>query len=183
MLSRLFDRRSQIEIGESSGILRVTIRPAGRWFFLLLAAAVEVAAAIMLKNVLIAAGFCGRLVIVAGSFAFLTGIAFEFFLTQIIEFNAQELVISKDFRGWERRQVYPMAECSQLEWIPNASNSEDPGLRCKVGRRTIRFAKGMSEKESVEILVALQKYLPDVAHQILAVAKSNEHFVTLGLNS
>jgi hypothetical protein len=137
----------------------------------------------MFKNVWIAAGFWARLVIVAGSFGFLSGIAFEFFVTQIIEFSAQELVISKDFRGWERWQVYPRAECSQLEWIPNASNSEDFGLRCKVGRRTIRFAKGISESESLEILIALQKYLPDVAHRILAVAKSDEHFITLGLKT
>jgi hypothetical protein len=124
-----------------------------------------------------------RLMVVAGAFGFVSALAFEFFMTQIIEFSAQQLSFCKDFHGWERRRTYPMAECSKLEWEPERGESQMSGLRCKIGWRTIRFAKGLSEEESNEIFAALQKYLPEVFGRICSIPKSEEHFITLGLKS
>jgi hypothetical protein len=183
MLNQFSDGRSRIEIAASSGALRVTIHPPARWYLLLGTLVVEIVFAVMIKDVWIAASWWVRLLLSAGVCGSLAALAFEFFITQLIEISAQDLIVSKDFHGWERRQVYPINECSQMEWEPNRGESQTCGLKCKVGSRTIRFAKGLAEEESIEIIVALQKYLPDVANRICAVAKSDEHFITLGLKS
>jgi hypothetical protein len=172
-----------IEIAESSGILRVTMRPRARWYFLPLVLAVELAVFVMLKDVWIAASLWLRLLIVAFAASSLAAIGSEFFVTHVIEFSAEDLTVRNDFHGWERRQVYRMNECSQMEWEPGRAKSHTCGLKCKVGWQTIRFAKGISEEESIEIFVALDKYLPDVAKRICANQKDGDHFIRLGLKS
>jgi hypothetical protein len=54
-------------------------------------------------------------------------------------------------------------------------------LKCKVGWKTVRVCEDLSEEEAVEILVALQEYLPEVAQKMCSYPNSKEHFLTLGL--
>jgi hypothetical protein len=182
MLNQSSNQHSRIEIAASSGTLRVTIHPT-RWYFVLVALAIEIVFAVMIKDAWRAAGPWVRFTIGAGFVVSLSGIAFASLVTQLIEFSAQDLIVGKDFHGWERRQVYPINKCSQLEWEPNRGESQTCGLKCKVGSRTIHFAKGLQEEESIEIFVALQQYLPEVSRQICAATKFDEHFITLGLKS
>ncbi len=113
---------------------------------------------------------------VAGWFYQLSG-------SEIIEFDAQKLSISKDILGWNRTSEYSINDCSQLEWRETTSGEGDVnGLQCKVGWRTLKFAQYISEDEAIEVLTALQTNLPDVAQRICEMQDTiKKHFTTLNL--
>jgi hypothetical protein len=179
----MFDQRPQIDISSSSGILRVTMHPRARWYVLPVMFVVEVFVGYSVLREWATANILFRSIVVAGALGLLTATAFEFFVTQIIEFSAKQLSFCKEFHGWERRRSYAMEECSRLEWHSERGESQLSGLKCKVGWRTIQFAKGLSEEESSQIFAALQTYLPEVFRALCSTPKSEEHFITLGLKS
>jgi hypothetical protein len=47
--------------------------------------------------------------------------------------------------------------------------------------RTIKLFEDLSETESIEILTALQKYLPEVAQKVCSYPQSREHFLSLNI--
>ena len=102
--------------------------------------------------------------------------------SEMIEFDARRLFITKQMLGWTRVLEYPVSQCHELEWREAQSEGDTSGLQCKMGWRTIKFGKYISEDEGIEVLTALQNNLPDVAQQLLATPDSKNHFTTLNLS-
>jgi hypothetical protein len=93
------------------------------------------------------------------------------------------MTVRKDVIGWERIREYSVDSCSELEWLPASKESHGSGLQCKVGWRAIRFAEYISERQGVEILAALQQYLPDVSRKMGTMPGTGKSdFITLGLS-
>jgi hypothetical protein len=80
------------------------------------------------------------------------------------------------------KKEYQTQECSGLEW-EHGGEHRQTGLKCKIGLRTIHFDEGLSEDESIEMLVALDRHLPELARKIRSYPNSKEHFITLGLGN
>jgi hypothetical protein len=104
---------------------------------------------------------------------------YQLSVSEVIEFDANGMRIRKDILGWERLREYRIEDCRSLE--PHVKDEGDQyGLQCKVNWRTVRFAEYISEDQANEVLVALQRELPDVAGKL---ESSPMHFTTLDLNS
>jgi hypothetical protein len=147
-----------------SGVLRVTITPRPPWILLLLEVCT---AAIFGVNASLAtpSGNWYRILITLISLSALFAMLYQLCGEEVIEFDAQKLVIRREIFGWTfRSSEYPISECRELGC--RAQKSE-PGsrLECKVGWRTVRFGKYISPAEAIEILEALQANLPKVAQQ------------------
>lgn len=103
--------------------------------------------------------------------------------SEVVEFDAQKVSISKNILGWTRTSEYLLNRCRELEWRDATSDGDSSGLQCKVGWRTVKFAKNISDDEATEILRALQKNLPEVATHLCAMPGSGKkHFTTLNLS-
>lgn len=100
--------------------------------------------------------------------------------TQLIEFDQLRITTCKEVHGWERKKEYKVEDCTEFQWDEGAEGQRQ-GLKCKVGWKTVMICEGLSEDETTAILVALQKYLPDVAQRICSQPSDKEHFLTLGL--
>ena len=105
---------------------------------------------------------------------------YQLSVTQVIEFDSQRITVCKEIRGWERKEEYRVEDCSELEWS-EGSEHQPAMLRCKADRRTVKVCEDLSEDESIEILTALQRRLPDVAQKLCSYPRSKEHFLTLGI--
>jgi hypothetical protein len=176
----LFKRSAKIEIVASSGILRVTVPPGRSWFFVLIVLAANVAVAVVTYRNWAQTPLWLRIwiiwVIISGALA----LVYWLLVTQIIEFDALRLTVCKDIHGWERKQEFQIADCSELEWVP-ASDGRSAGLQCKVGWRRVMVGKDLSEDEVADVLTALQKSLPAVAQKMCSYPNFKDHFITLGL--
>jgi hypothetical protein len=106
---------------------------------------------------------------------------YQISVTEAVEFDSQRITVCKEIRGWEREKEYSVENCSQLEWS-QGSEGQPPALNCKVGWRTVKLCQDLSEDESIEILAALQRSLPDVAQKVCSYPNLKEHFLTLGLD-
>jgi len=102
--------------------------------------------------------------------------------SEVIEFDARQLRITKDILGWTRVTEHPIEACTELEL--HEKGEDDPcGLQCKVGWRTVKFGAYISEEQAIRILTALQRELPDVAYRLGTSPEGKKHFITLGLSS
>jgi hypothetical protein len=173
-------RSAKIEIVASSGILRVTIPPTGSWPLIVVAIATDVVFVAMMYTIWAQMPLWFHLFVIWVLVSSSIGLVFQLTATQIIEFDALRLMICKDIHGWERKKEYKIEDCSELEWLP-AAKGRPAGLKCKVGWRTVILGKDMPEDEAVEVLSALQQYLPAVAQKLCSYPSSKDHFLTLGL--
>lgn len=108
---------------------------------------------------------------------------YQLFGYEVIEFDAQKLVITKEVLGWSRRREYRISDCSDLAWHEASDEGDTEGLSCKVGWRTVRFGEYIPESEAIEIFTALQTNLPEVADQMFgSSAPEKKHFNILDLN-
>ena len=164
-------------------MLRVTVHPRPNWLVALLEfASVAVFVTIIYRN-------WGRMdsmlrtLFSVGFVSTVLGLIYQMSGTEVIEFDAQKLTISKGVgvHGWERKREYPVKDCSELEWIEGTEDTH-ASLKCKVGWRTITFGGYISETRAIEILTALQRTLPDVAQRMCSFSEGKKHFITLGLN-
>jgi len=169
---------SRISLVFSSGVLRVTIPPKRSWVLILLEIVVFSVVLVWAYSLWAKTSFLFHGLLIWGLVsAFLTMI-YQFSVTQVTEFDSQQIAICKEVRGWERKKEYRVEDCSELEWS-EGSEHQPAALKCKVGWRTIKVCEDLSESESIEILTALQGYLPDVAQKL---SSAEEHFLTLGLD-
>jgi hypothetical protein len=175
-----FKRRPRIGIVASSGILRVTVPPGQSWFFILVVIAANAAVAVVAYNGWAQMPLWLRIWIVWVIIGGVLALVYQLSVKQIIAFDALRLSVCKDIHGWERKQEFQIADCSELEWI-RGSEGRPSGLKCKVGWRTLMVGKDMLEDEAVEVLVALQTSLPAVAQKLCSYPNSKDHFITLGL--
>jgi hypothetical protein len=101
-------------------------------------------------------------------------------VTQSIQFDLRYLAKCKDFHGWEKRREYKVENCTELEWSEGTEDSP-AGLNCRVRSRTIKLFEDLSEAESIEILTALQQYLPEVAQKVCSYPESKAYFLSLNI--
>jgi hypothetical protein len=168
------------EITSASGTLRVTIVPKPHWLSLLIEAIALVLFAIYTIHQWAAQPLWFRALLVWGIGSGTAAVFYQLSGTEMIEFDPQKLVISKQVLGWTRVREYPIAECSELESARPTENNHS-GLQCKVGWRKVKFGDYMSEDEAIEVLTALQNTLPDVAQKLGATTEGRKHIITLGL--
>jgi hypothetical protein len=176
----LFYRRRQIEISESSGTLSITVTPRPHWIEVLLACGLLIGSGALLRRDwasdtnLERAYFLAVFVMVAGGFAIYLS------TKQVIEIDSRKIKVRKDLRGWESARGYFLSDSSQLEWFKGAEH-EPSGLRCRVGTTPVMLAKWITEDESLEILTALQRAIPEAAEQLCKQPGGRKHFTTLAI--
>jgi hypothetical protein len=179
----MLKRERAVEIVTASGTLRVTVDPKPAWLPML-AEAIGIA----VFGVFVVRGWASmtvwyRALLVWGIGSACVAWLYQLSGSEIIEFDAQKLVISKQILGWNRAREYALTDCRDLEWREPTGEGDTYGLRCKVGWRTVKFGEYISENEAIEVLTALQTSLPDVAQQMFATSPaSKKHFTTLDLS-
>lgn len=172
--------RSRIDIANSSGMLRVAIRPKPHWLLILSEVGIISAFAFLLYRNWAAGPLVLRVVPVFVIISSVLDLIYRFSGTQIIEFAPREITVHTEIRGWERKKSYNLEDCSELEWC-DGSEDVPSGLMCKVGWKTVTLSKHLTENDAIEILTALQTSTPDVAHKLCSYPGNKEHFITLGL--
>jgi hypothetical protein len=170
-----------VEISTTSGLVRVAVRPRTHWFFMLAQAAI-----LLLFTKLLIGRWVGMPLLWRGLAAWAvvaTMVAWFYQLSgsEVIEFGPQKLSVCKDNLGWERRSEHLIEACTELQWH-EPGDSDNGGLQCKIGWRSVRFGEYISEDQANEILAALQRTLPDVAQKMGAMpSQGKSPFITLGL--
>jgi hypothetical protein len=124
-----FKRRARIEIVASSGILRVKVPPRESWFLILFVMAMDIAFAVMAYNSWTQMSLWVHIIFVWAIISGALALVHQLAVTQIIEFDALRRTVCKDIHGWERKQAYQIANCSELEWVP-ASEGRSAALHC-----------------------------------------------------
>ena len=163
-------------------MLRVTIHPRVRWLLLLAEIAVSLIFAQTVYRGWAAMQVLFRVLVIWGLVGSAAALIYQLSGSEVIEFDEQRLTVCKEIHGWERKKEYPLAQCNELGWS-SAGEDRRPGLTCKVGWRIVRLGIDLSEAEANEILVALQRNLPDVAQKICSFPGGKGHFLTLGLDN
>jgi vacuolar-type H+-ATPase subunit I/STV1 len=171
---------TRIGIISSSGMLRVTIPPRRSWLLILMGIAVFFVGAIWVYGLWAKVSLLFHVLFMWGFVSALLALIYQLSVTQVIEFDSQRITVCKEIHGWERKKEYRVEDCSELEWS-EGSEHQPPMLKCKADWRTVKVCEDLSEDESIEILTALQRSLPDVAQKICSYPKSKEHFLTLGI--
>ena len=178
-----FFKTRKIEIVGSSGRLRVTILPKYPWISVPIGITAILFFGLFLYRSWAELSLFLRTMYVWAIVGGVLALVYQLSGREIIEFSSDKLSVCKDIHGWERKKEYQTQECSGLEWERGAGEDRQAGLKCKVGSKTIRFGEGLSEEESIEILVALDRYLPEVAQKLRSYPDAKEHFITLGLGN
>jgi hypothetical protein len=132
----LFKRQRAVEITALSGTLRVTINPRPAWVLLFIEALLAVVFGVM--------GFRGWGSMATGYrvcliWAVASAVIVWFYQlsgSEVVEFDAQKIIISKQILGWNRATEYSVSDCRELQWHTQ-SEEDSYGLECKVGWRTI----------------------------------------------
>jgi hypothetical protein len=161
-----------------SGTVRVTVIPNPAWIAMLVEAIGIVIFGVYIFRAWPSMPLWYRTVLTAGGASAVLAWFYQLSGSEIIEFDAQKLVISKEILGWNHTREYAMTDCRDLAWREGKGESDNYALQCRVGWRTVRFGKYISESEAIEVLTALQTNLPDLAKRMLA---SKKHFTTLDL--
>ena len=179
----IFKRERAIDIVAASGTLRVCVTPKPAVLAMVIEAVVVVLAAGMFLRSWASMTTWGHVLVVWGFASAIGAWFYQLSGSETIEVDSRKLSLTKQIFGWNRTREYEVSECHELEWRKPKSEGDACALRCKIGWRTIRFGKYVSENEAIEILTALQANLPEVADQLLSTRDSaKEHFTTLKLN-
>jgi hypothetical protein len=177
----LFKRERAIEVQAVSGTLRVTVAPKPAWILLLVEGGGLLIFSFYAFHRWASMPSWDRAILIWIIVGAVVAWFYQLSGSEVIEFDSQKLSISKSILGWPRTADYPLDRCRELEWRDENSEGDSSRLQCKVGWRTVKFAKYISEDEATEIVTALQKNLPDVATRLLATIDSKQHFTTLNL--
>ncbi len=161
-------------------MLRVTISPRRSWLLILLEIAVFLIAVIWVYGSWTRFSPLFHVLFIWGFVSAALAMIYRLSVTQAVEFDSQRMRVRKDIHGWERAKEYRIEDCSELEWS-EGSEGEREALKCKVGWRTVKVCEDVSEVESIGILTALQRCLPEVAQKICSYPNSKQHFLTLRL--
>jgi hypothetical protein len=178
---RLPNTDPTIDISANSGMLRVTVHPGRSWLVVLLGVGGIIIFGIMMYRNWASMSHMFRVLFVWALISGTAALIFQLSGTEIIEIDAQRLIVRKEVHGWERKREYNVEECRELEWMQGVENTPQR-LQCKIGWRTVRFGEDLTENQAIEILAALQQSLPDVAQQLCAYPEEKKHFITLGLS-
>jgi hypothetical protein len=154
----------KVDIVTGSGMLCVTIHPRRDWLAGLGALAADAVFVAILYQLWSRMPFTVRLIwifiLIFGSLS----TVYEYLCDEILEFDSQKLTIRQGVHGWERKREYPIEQCSDLEWCQGRKGGSY--LAFRAGKHSIKFGKRLPEDTANEILIALQRALPDVAQKI-----------------
>lgn len=179
----LFRRERSVEIVAASGTLRVAVHPKPAWLALAFETAATAAFIFFVLRGWSSIALWNRALLAWVVATSVVGLFWQLSGSEIIEFDSQKLSVTKEIFGWNRTTEYAIEKCRELEWRDQEREAGHYGLQCKVGWRTIKFGRGISEDESIEILTGLQRALPEVAQQIFATSGAGkDHFTTLKLS-
>jgi hypothetical protein len=172
---------TRVRIVSGSGMLRLTIPPSRSRLLILLEIAVLLVGMKWVYGSWTRISALFHVLFIWGFVSAALGLIYQLSVTQVVEFDSQYMTLCKEIHGWERKKDYKIQECSELEWS-EGSEGEPEALKCRVGRRRITVCQDVSEAESIEILTALQRSLPEVAQRVCSYPDFKEHFLTLGLD-
>ncbi len=178
---RLSNTDPTIEISTSSGMLRVAVHPARSWSFIALEVGILTLCAFLAYENWVKASPLLRVIFALALSSSAVGLTFQWAAVEHIEIDSNKITLCKDLRGWERKREHKINECRELEWVEGSEDSPQ-GFHCKLGWRSVVFATGITEAQSIQILKALQQTLPSVAQQLCSYPEGKEHFITLGLH-
>jgi hypothetical protein len=167
----------------TSGTVRVRVAPKPAWLGLLIEAVGIVALGIYVPLAWASMAPWERAFLIWVEASAAIALFYQLSGSELIEFDSQKLSICKQVLGWRRASEYGVGDCREFERREPKSEGDDNGLQCKVGWRTIKFGKYISEDEATAIFTALQTYLPAVAQQLCAIPERNrKHFTSLNLS-
>lgn len=177
----LFATKAQVEIGTTSGVLRVVVRPQPNLASLLVAAAAIVAFIVVSIKSWQRTAFVERggevLITVGGVFGWfrlLSGSEEE------IEIGEHGIRIRRESFGWNRVSEYPLERCSDLDLQTNKEDSRQ--LQFRLGKwRTIEFGRYMSKEQAERVLETLADSLPEIGRKLLPSLDITKHWTTLNL--
>jgi hypothetical protein len=173
--------RCKVETLSSSGVLRVTITPQLNIFIALEAAAIIAIALIGWKD-LPAFYHQQPVFCILFGLGLLGGFWYQITGSEEIEFNQDRLTIRKNRPMRTKTWEHPLHHCMRLE-IREPGEGESDRLSCNIRGDTVTFGADLSFEQATDILVELQRVLPDAAHQLLARTDDpfGKHFTTLNL--
>ena len=178
----LFADRAEVEIGTTSGVLRVVVRPQPTVASLLLAAAAIVAFIVVSIKSWQRTAFVERI----GEVLITVGAVFAWFQVlsgseEEIEIGEHGIRIRRDSFGLNRVSEYPLEQCSDLDLQTNKEDSRQ--LQFRLGKwRTIEFGNYMSKEQAERVLETLADSLPEIARKLLPSLDITKHWDTLHLN-
>lgn len=176
-----FNTDPRIDVVTSSGMLRVTVHPRLPWLVMLFEVAAVITFAVVTYRNWASMSLLFHVLFVWAVVSGAVALVFHQSGTEVIVFDAQKLTISKEVHGWERKREFSVDECRELQWMEGSEGSPR-SMQCKTGWKTIKFGKQLSENQAIEILMALQQTLPEVAQQMCSYPAGKKHFITLGLS-
>ena len=175
--------RCKVEMQSASGMVRVTITPQFN-AVLVLEAAVGLATCAAAWTTITAPAY--QRMIVCG----LIGL-FVFGMIWNELKGAEEIVFSRDTLAVKRTRPldpkmfeFPLTACMQME-LHTPGEGESEKLRCRVRGDLVTFGADLTEEQAINILVEVQRSLPDDADYLFASPDAvpfGKHFTTLNLS-
>jgi len=177
----------KVEMQSASGILRVIITPQ---FNVSVVLEVAVFAGILIvgwrgwtkfyvKEPLFSIAFAGSFVL-----STLGWFWYQIAGSEEIEFRQTGVLIRKNRPLRTKQYEFSLKECTELQ-IHAPGEGESDGLQCLARGRRLTFGNGLSKEQAINILVELQRALPDASDQLLRFAGADpygKHFTTLKLS-
>lgn len=174
-----FVSTAEVEIGTTSGALRVLVRPRPTLTSLLLTAAIIGAFAAASLSDWQRTGSVEHileiLVVFGGAVAWFQQLSGS---EEEIEIGDREIRIRREILGWNRISEYSIERCSDLDI--QTKNGESRRLQFRFGKwRTIEFGNHMSKEQAEKVLDALAESLPELARKLLPSIDITKHWTTL----
>jgi hypothetical protein len=185
----VFKQERAVEVSATSGMLRVTVHPKTHWFLMLFEAAGIVFFGLFIFRGWTAMSLWFRCLLLWGVASALLAWFYQLSGAEIIEFDAQKSLSAKTSSAG--------IGCRNTRWTIAVSlnggnkakatitecNAKLVGELLSLGNTCQKFGEYMSEDDAIEVLTALQNYLPDVARKLGASrADGKKHFTTLDLS-
>jgi hypothetical protein len=169
---------ANVEITSTSGVVRVTVRPSMGWLVILIDVAILFAFSRTFSRAWPSMSFLVRATVIGAVVSVVFASLYQLAGSEIIEFDQRKLTIRTEIFGVGRTREYDIDKCSYLEGRQRTRGNHD-GLKCKVGWRTITFARYLTDEQTDEILAGLQNALPGVARKLIL---NSSEITTLHLN-
>jgi hypothetical protein len=170
-----------MEMVSASGVLRITITPQLSLWILLEAAVVVAIVAMGWKQW---PQFYHEQPVVTVLFllGLLSGLWYQIAGSEEIEFNQQTLRIRKNRPLRPKTLEFALRNCSQLG-VHEPREGQSDRLCCKANGSTVTFGSDLTEAQASQILVELQRVMPEAADQLFAGAADpfGKHFTLLNL--
>jgi hypothetical protein len=179
--------RCKVEMLSASGVLRVIITPQINVFVVL---EIAVFAAILIGGWREWTKFYVEQplfsILFGGSFALslLGAIWYQIAGSEEIEFRQTGVLIRKDRPLRTKQYELSLKECTQLQ-VHDPGEGESDRLQCLARGERLTLGADLTEDQAINILVELQRALPDAADQLLNLGGADafgKHFTTLKLS-